>query len=142
MATVHDVASYLLKKCGPLTVMKLQKLAYYSQAWSLVWDEKPLFNARIEAWANGPVIPALYKVHKGLFVVRKWPDGNPDNLNQDQKDTLDGVVKFYAQKPAQWLSDLTHREKPWLDARKGLAEGERGDNEITPAAMDEYYSSL
>ena len=34
MATVHDVAGYILKKCGPLTVMKLQKLVYYSQAWS------------------------------------------------------------------------------------------------------------
>ena len=34
------------------TSWKLQKLVYYCQAWSLVWDEEPLFEARIEAWAN------------------------------------------------------------------------------------------
>ena len=32
--------------------MKLQKLVYYSQAWSLIWDEKPLFEEEIEAWAK------------------------------------------------------------------------------------------
>ncbi len=34
MATVHDVAAYILEKRGPMTTMKLQKLVYYSQAWS------------------------------------------------------------------------------------------------------------
>ena len=41
MTTVHDVAAYILQKLGKMTTMKLQKLVYYSQAWSLVWDEKP-----------------------------------------------------------------------------------------------------
>ncbi|MDY6802276.1 MAG: DUF4065 domain-containing protein, partial [Cyanobacteriota bacterium] len=57
MVKVMDVAAYILKKLGPLSAMKLHKLLYYSQAWSLVWDEQPLFSERIEAWANGPVIP-------------------------------------------------------------------------------------
>ena len=38
---VFDVAAYILQKTGSMTTMKLQKLVYYSQAWSLVWDEKP-----------------------------------------------------------------------------------------------------
>jgi hypothetical protein len=29
---------------GPVGSMKLQKLAHYSQAWSLVCDERPLFS--------------------------------------------------------------------------------------------------
>lgn len=49
MATVHDVAAYILAKHGPMTAMKLEKLVYYSQAWSLVWDDKPLFRSKIEA---------------------------------------------------------------------------------------------
>jgi uncharacterized phage-associated protein len=141
MATVHDVASYILKRYGPTTAMKLQKLAYYCQAWSLVWDEKPIFAARIEAWVNGPVIPALYKIHKGQFQISEWP-GNPGSLNAKQRETVDAVLEFYGPKTAQWLSDLTHREKPWLDARAGLEDGERGDNEITLASLDEYYGSL
>src|SRR5689334_14747494 len=40
--------------------LKLQKLCYYAQAWSLALDGKPLFGERIEAWAHGPAIPALY----------------------------------------------------------------------------------
>jgi len=141
MASVHDVAAYILEQHGPTTAMKLEKLVYYCQAWSLVWDEKPLFNARIEAWANGPVIPVLYRRHKGQFQVSEW-DGNSDNLTTQQKETIDAVIHFYGPRTAQWLSDLTHREKPWLNARVGLEDGERGENEITPAALHEYYSSL
>ena len=33
--SVHDVAAYILKKQGEMSAMKLQKLVYYSQAWSL-----------------------------------------------------------------------------------------------------------
>ena len=48
--TAIDVAAYILSKQGDMPAMKLQKLVYYSQAWSLVWDDKPLFRDRIEAW--------------------------------------------------------------------------------------------
>jgi len=65
MANVFDVARYILKHTGPVTAWKLQKLVYYSQAWSLVWDVRPLFPERIEAWANGPVCPELYAQHRG-----------------------------------------------------------------------------
>lgn len=33
MATVGDVASYILESRGRMTTMKLQKLCYYSQGW-------------------------------------------------------------------------------------------------------------
>ena len=56
------LAHYLEGRMG--AAMKLQKLVYYAQAWSLVWDEAPLFHARIEAWSNGPVAPALYREHR------------------------------------------------------------------------------
>lgn len=55
---------------------------------------------------------------------------------------MDAVLKFYGDKSPFWLSELTHREQPWIDARRGLAPGERGRAEITHAAMAEYYSSL
>jgi uncharacterized phage-associated protein len=141
MASVHDVVSYILRKHGPTTAMKLQKLVYYCQAWSLVWDERPLFSARIEAWVNGPVVPALYRIHKGQFRISEWC-GNPDNLSRTQKETVDAVLRFYGPKTAQWLSDLTHRERPWQDARSGLKDAERGKSEISHASLHEYYSSL
>ena len=144
MASVFDVAAYILNKHGPTTVMKLQKLVYYSQAWSLYWDEKPLFRARIEAWANGPVVRRLYDAHRGKFQVNvaSFPQGKPDALDTDQRETVDAVLGYYGDRPARWLSDLTHSEAPWRDARKGLGPQERGMNEITLAAMAEYYESL
>jgi len=141
MASIHDVSSLILKQMGPMTAMKLEKLVYYCQAWSLVWDEAPLFNERIEAWAGGPVVPALYYRHRGLYEVKDW-DGNPDNLLRNQIDTINAVLGYYGHKTSQWLSDLTHREDPWVNARVGLAPLERGNREITHAAMAEYYSSL
>ncbi|MEA2237046.1 MAG: hypothetical protein QOC81_1770 [Thermoanaerobaculia bacterium] len=142
MATAHDVANYILKKLGRMTAMKLQKLVYYSQAWSLVWDERPLFPSRIEAWINGPVAPNLYEVHRGQFDVKEWPKGDSGKLTAVQRETVDAVLDFYGDKSSQWLSDLTHSEQPWKDARRGLAPTDRGGNEITHASMHEYYSSV
>ncbi len=142
MATVLDVAAYVLDYKGPMTAWKLQKLVYYCQAWSLVWDERPLFHARIEAWANGPVIPKLYKAHRGQFVVKVIGEGDPDNLTDEEVDTVDAVLKAYGGKSSQWLKDLTHSERPWCEARAGMRAGERGSKEITHEAMSEYYGSL
>jgi uncharacterized phage-associated protein len=145
MGTVRatDVADYILDRMGPMSAMKLQKLAYYSQAWSLVWTEEPLFEERIEAWAHGPVVRHLYNAHRGFY--RLWPkffSGNPNNLSEEQRDVIDRVIAFYGSKDPQWLSDLTHMEDPWRNAREGMEDGVRGEREITKEAMLEYYSGL
>ncbi len=143
--TVFDVAVYILEKLSAkqkVTSWKLQKLVYYCQAWSLVWDEKPLFSEKIIAWANGPVVNELYQAHKGQFYIEKLHKGAPDSLSVNQKDTIDHVLKAYGNRTAQWLSDLTHLEEPWINARKGLPFGSRGNVEITLASMHEYYSSI
>src|SRR5271156_5614962 len=121
--SVLDVAAYILEKQPkrhPITAWKLQKLIYYCQAWSLVWDEKPLFKEKILAWANGPAVKELYNQHKGMFYVKEMPKGHAEHLSINQKDTIDHVLKAYGDKTAQWLSDLTHMEEPWIEARKGL----------------------
>jgi uncharacterized phage-associated protein len=142
MATAHDVAAYIIGKRGAMTAVKLQKLVYYSQAWHLVWEDKPLFPERIEAWANGPVVPALYQRHRGNFTVTQWSAGDVSKLTTKERGSVDAVLKFYGDKDAFWLSELTHREVPWKSARKGLSKGERGNNEITKAAMAEFYGAL
>src|SRR5215218_3884030 len=98
MATVHDVAAYILRKQGEMTAMKLEKLVYYSQAWSLVWDEELLFKEGIQAWVNGPVVPALYRRHRGMFKVADWPEGDPDKLSPKQRETIDAVLSYYGNK--------------------------------------------
>lgn len=142
MASAHDVAAYILDKQPGMTTWKLQKLVYYSQAWHLVWREDPLFREPIEAWAHGPVVRELYDRHKRYYQVARWPWGNAENLSPLERQSIDGVVAFYGDKTGHWLRELTHQERPWIDARAGLAEGERGNREIRRAAMAEYYGSL
>ena len=144
MAHAVDVAKYILAKTGEMTAMKLQKLVYYSQAWSLVWDESPLFDEDIQAWANGPVVPVLYDYHRGQFKVNKdtFADGSIDGLTPNQKDSVDKVLEVLQGKSGQWLSELTHMEAPWKEARGDLNPTEKCTNLISLAAMHEYYSSL
>lgn len=136
------MAAYILAKRGPMSAMKLEKLVYYSQAWSLVWDERPLFADRIEAWANGPVAPRLYAAHRGQFTVYGIAEGDPKRLDDVGRETVDAVLGYYGDKAAHWLSALTHDEPPWRDARCGLPDGVPSTAEITHAAMAEYYGSL
>lgn len=142
MANVFDVAASILHKQGAMTSMKLQKLVYYAQAWSLVWDERPLFPERIEAWANGPVVPELFRAHQGEYTVSHEPNGDRKALTEDERETVDAVLKTYGDKPANWLSALTHREDPWVEARSGLTDGVRGNCTINHGAMADFYSNL
>lgn len=142
MASVHDVAAYILSKTGTIPAMKLHKLAYYSQAWGLVWNDRPLFKEPIEAWANGPAIPVLYKKHRGEYAVSEWPWGDKSKLENFEKSTIKRVLAFYGDKPAQWLVNLTHQERPWREARANLEPGEPGYEVITRGAIHEFYSSL
>lgn len=143
MASVLDVAAYILKEHGPMTAMKLQKLCYYAKAWHLVWAERPLFDERIEAWANGPVSPRLYREHKGKFSVAPGDiAGDVSALDERERGSIDGVVNFYNPMSAYELSELTHLEDPWKEARGAVPAGSASTAPITEAAMAEYYGSL
>lgn len=117
--------------------MKLQKLVYYSQAWSVVWDDDVLFSDPIEAWKNGPVVRDLWEANRNQFRVHSVAGGNSSRLNADQQETVELVLAYYGDRDAQWLSDLTHMEDPWKAA---YAQGQ--NTEITPEVLSEYYSSL
>ncbi len=119
VGTVHDLAAYILREQGRMSTWKLQKLVYYSQAWALVWDDEPIFKAHIEAWANGPVVPELYRKHRGQFSVDSW-EGDPRRLSDDHRATIDIVLAEYGRLTGRQLSLLTHAERPWQEARKGL----------------------
>lgn len=142
--TCFDVAQEILRQLGTVTTWKLQKLCYYSQAWSLVWDDVPLFDEKIEAWANGPVIPVLYEVHKGEYNISSLDYGDCEALAYEQCETISIVVGNYGIMDSKYLSALTHTETPWLNARErdGLVPGERGNSIITLDDMAEYYGGL
>lgn len=143
MATIFDVAVYILHKQGVMTAMKLQKLCFYAQSWHTTWTDHPLFEQSFEAWANGPVCPALYRAHKGKFYVSEQDfSGNPAMLSSDEKESIDIVLKRYAPYTAFQLSSFTHRERPWKEARGNTPDGEKCDTVISLESMVEYYGGL
>lgn len=143
MTRATDVAKYILEKTGPITALKLQKLVYYSQAWSLVWDDRPLFVDEIQAWRNGPVVRALFEQHKGKFEVTSSDiAGSIDSLDTLALETIDAVIRDYGGYSAQYLSDLTHMETPWQQARSGHTEDQTSTSVISHDAMADYYQNL
>ena len=143
MANVFDTARYILEQSGTMSTMKLQKLCYYSQAWALVWNDSPLFNEDFQAWANGPVCPELFHKTQGMYSVNASDEiGGESDLSDEQKDTIDKVLAHYGSHNAQWLSQLTHMEDPWITAREGVPSGAGSNNVITKESMAMYYGGL
>lgn len=139
---ILNVARYIVERKGPMTTMKLQKLVYYCQAWSLAWDGEPLFQEDFQAWANGPVSPELYHHHRGFFRVNTdfLEDKHFNDFTQDQIDTMEAVLRDYGDSSAMDLSNMTHQERPWKEARIGVPDGERSTKVVDKEIMQEFYA--
>ena len=81
MLTCMEVANYLLSKTDEeagdvISNLKLQKLVYYVQGFSLAMNNRPMFEEDIYAWQHGPVVPSLYHNFKdnGAFGIPKPVD--------------------------------------------------------------------
>ena len=146
MASAHDSSDLVLSLLGSATTMKLQKLLYYCQGWHSAWDGEALFDERIEAWANGPVVRDIYDLHRGTFRLNhplpaSW-GADLERLTKDERETVEAIVGFYGDWSADQLSRATHAERPWIEARDGLAPTERGTRAISLDTMQDYFSGL
>ena len=121
MYNVLDVADAILKiakrKGKQLTPLQLMKLVYISHGWSLGLGRGDLFDARVEAWKYGPVIPDLYQATKHYgrnpIPLQKIDDGPVPVLPEDER-FLTEIVDQYGKMTGTALSALTHKSgTPW-----------------------------
>ena len=136
--SVFDVADYILTSIGgEISAMKLQKLCYYSQAWTLAWDDRELFPEEFWRWDNGPVCRELFDLHQGMFFVDSRiisQDLLSGGLSMESQENIDQILEDYGQYAGNDLSEMTHREAPWLETKR---------NEIIKKdLMKSYYSRL
>lgn len=90
-----------------------------------------------------PVCPELFFKTKGKYSVNADDEtGGEGNLSDNQKDTIDKVIEYYGKHNAQWLSQLTHMEDPWNEAREGVPSGTGCKNVISKESMAMYYGGL
>ncbi|MGB0562896.1 MAG: Panacea domain-containing protein [Spirulinaceae cyanobacterium] len=117
--------------------MKLQKLCYYAQGYALA-ESKELFPEDFQAWQHGPVVPELYHRYKH-FQWRQISDEIDAAELVEDLDYLRDIVSAYGRYDGAALSTMTHREKPWLEARIGLDEMDGSDNPIPKNSICMFF---
>jgi uncharacterized phage-associated protein len=150
LPTPQDVAAFLIRIAALedepdfFTHLRLQKLMYYVQAWSLANRGHPAFMGRIEAWAHGPVVRELYST---LSVYGNQPipgDALPNQspLTKDDKRFVASVWEAYKGFTAFALRSMTHNESPWIDARGSAGPADICTTEITHDSMMRYFCKV
>lgn len=150
MTTIDDACDYIISKTEQdgLSLLKLQKLLYYCQAWFLAFGKGRLFDGKFQAWVHGPVNRQIYdrfKDSKLLYSSVSADDIRRDfsynNLTSDEKSQIDAILSVYAAYTGDQLESMAHQEEPWIAARGSLSLHERCENEIDEAIMERYYKS-
>lgn len=120
MANVADIAQYINSQFWELSKVKLQKLLYFAQAWSLARDGKELFPDDFVAWKLGPVIKGLHdSMHDCEKVVPlEVPGSNLERLTNGAMQYLDSVLSFYGDMSKEELVDLAHQDSVWKNAHR------------------------
>lgn len=122
MYTAIDIANFFIDlansdKEGYITNMKVNKLVYFAQGWSLVRYGRRLFEEPIEAWLHGPVIPSVYQAFKQYGknnIDAVCGEYDPDTFSADDLDLLADVAIAYAKFDASELRRMTHEpQSPW-----------------------------
>ena len=122
--------------------LRLQRLLYYMQGWYLADHEEPLFDDRIEAWLNGPVVPTVFRrfkpfAHRPLEVPVTYDDIPPALLEQVQ-DIWEG----YGHLSSYDMERMSMSEPPWRNARGGVSNGEACENPLSLDDVKEYFATL
>ena len=142
----QDVAYHFLataNECGSfISNLKLQKLLYYAQAWHLAIFDAKLFSEKFEAWVHGPVIPAIYHRYKE-YGTKPILEENAEKLSLDteRESFFEELIQEYFGLDAYTLELLTHREDPWLNARKGIPPFQPSKKKISELDMKQYYGN-
>lgn len=151
MARAIDVAKFLIRLAAAedepelMSHLRLQKLLYYVQGWSLAQRCQPMFGEHIEAWAHGPVVPVVWHAFKSFGPDAIPPDniGLADGaLTDEEGEYIAGVWEVYKPHSALSLRAMTHNEPPWRDARSGYGPNAICSAEITVDAMRTYFNTL
>ena len=139
-----DCANYLVflmsDNCDDLSDMKLNKLLYYAQGYSLRDRNKPLFNDAIEAWKHGPVISSVYYEYadSGNHIYN-YDSARLNNLNDDDKKLLFKIALNYGKYTASYLRTMTHRPgTPWDQ----VFDEKTRHKEIPSSLIKSYFDKL
>lgn len=142
------LSNYILKHYGPMSHLKLQKLVYYCDAYSLAYFGKPLITDDFEAWVHGPVCRRLYdslkdksKLYSDVAYTTDKTDVDKEfaTLTFDQQSLINNILSQLSSWSSFELEASTHQEDPWKNARRGYNEADKCSVIINKDDMKEYY---
>jgi len=107
--------------------MKLHKLLYLCQREALAITSEPMFKEDFEGWKYGPVCREVRNCYTedGMFAENIHPISN-ENIY-----IIKNIVMQYGAYESWKLSELSHKEISWRNARKGLPDGVNGCKKLT-----------
>lgn len=140
--TCFDIADYFLSLVDEdvgdsISNLKLQKLVYYAQGFSLALYDKPLFPKSIQAWAHGPVVRVLYDKYRDYEAnpIPKPSEIKLSRYDTTTKELLNEIYAVYGQYSAWKLRELTHEDTPWINAYR------KSNKEIPHTALKKYFKT-
>lgn len=146
--TIFDVANFFLKivdrdSGSTITPLKLQKILYYAQGYHLAYYDKELFSEDFQAWAHGPANEDIYEKYKeyGFNSIPSPVEEIPE-IEDSKCDFLNDIWQTFGIYDGKYLEEQTHKEKPWIEARKGYAPGEKCQVIIPKDSMKEFFKSV
>ena len=66
-------------------------------------------------------------------------DNKYNDLKDEEKKIVDIVVNSFGMYSGKTLERITHKETPWLNARKGYGEGVPSDEIISIKSIKDYF---
>lgn len=127
MERILDVAAYICKKYKEFTSvsldeMKLHKLLYFMQRESFAILGKPAFEGNFEGWKYGPV---CREIRGNYYEGEIYSEVN--DISDEMKYIANNIILEYGSLASWKLSELSHNDSSWKNARIGLSPDDNGN---------------
>ena len=143
--SANDIADWFINATdgdagNVITPLMVQKLVFFAQAWFLANKGRPLFTDDFQAWASGPIIPALFERFENFAYTNLPPIENARQVSGEKLELLNGVQERYGCFNAGKLEQLVQESGgPWSKCRAGLGPGDASSTVITKDAIKKFY---
>lgn len=131
MERIIDVAQFIIEEYKNIAnkaidQMKLHKLLYFSQRESLAITNEPLFKENFKGWKYGPVSQEVRNNFTKQGMVCQT-----HSISLESAYIVKNIILQYGSYESWKLSEMTHKEYSWKNARKGLSKEAKGTRIIS-----------
>ncbi len=155
MFNVFDISKYIVLwyikngEASKITNLRLQKLLYYVQGFSMEFLGIPAFKEEINAWKHGTVVEEVYHFIKNKNYTHKKPldivifkDFTMDNLSPEIKDLIESICDVTRNMTTWELVDKNHDDfwQEKLESNNKIMPKDEIKNHFHKIVMDDFTS--